>query len=68
MNRLLPKLMARIKAVLRRAQKDKDGEVESSALLRGPGKLLMTPLQKGQTYREEAKPTENFGIFSIFWG
>ncbi|MBI3152861.1 MAG: response regulator transcription factor [Chloroflexi bacterium] len=32
-------LMARIKAVLRRAQKD--GEVESSALLRGPGNLLM---------------------------
>ncbi len=34
-------LMARIKAVLRRTQKDKDGEVESSALLRGPGNLLM---------------------------
>lgn len=32
-------LMARIKAVLRRAQKD--GEVESSMLLRGPGNLLM---------------------------
>jgi two-component system, OmpR family, alkaline phosphatase synthesis response regulator PhoP len=32
-------LMARIKAVLRRTQKD--GEVESSAMLRGPGNLLM---------------------------
>ncbi|MBK9927203.1 MAG: response regulator transcription factor [Anaerolineales bacterium] len=32
-------LMARIKAVLRRAQKD--GDVEPSTLLRGPGNLLM---------------------------
>ncbi len=35
-------LMARIKAVLRRApHAQKDGEVESSTLLRGPGNLLM---------------------------
>lgn len=35
-------LMARIKAVLRRAPRaQKDGEVESSTLLRGPGNLLM---------------------------
>lgn len=35
-------LMARIKAVLRRAPRaQKDGDVESSTLLRGPGSLLM---------------------------
>ena len=45
-------LMARVKAVLRRAQKD-DG-VESSTLLRGPGNLLMDVERRSIAVNDEA--------------
>ena len=45
-------LMARVKAVLRRAQKDDD--VESSTLLRGPGNLLMDVDRRSVVVNDEA--------------